>query len=49
MQICEINLEDQEEKYESEVTSLSIIATFYEFFLWINDNLFLSATLLAEQ
>lgn len=32
MQVCEINLEDQEEKYESEVTLLSIIATFHEFY-----------------
>lgn len=32
MQICEINWEDQEEKYKSEVTLLSIIATFYEYY-----------------
>lgn len=31
MQIWDINLEDQEEKYENEVTLLSIIATFYEY------------------
>lgn len=32
MQICKINLEDQGEKYKTEVTLLSIISTFYEYY-----------------